>query len=173
MKTFGLLGGAIALALALASTPAAAQKDPPITLDTHVDIPFAYMHEARFDFGKQTPMQVDLDKMRRGGLDAVFFIVYVDQGPLTPAGYAHAVSQAKRKYDAIDLMLKTYPNDIRLATTPEQVRANKAAGKLSAMVGVENGYSLGHDIKNLDIAYKRGARYVGLAHMGNNDLCNS
>jgi membrane dipeptidase len=173
MKTFGLLGGAIALALALASAPAAAQKDPPITLDTHVDIPFAYMHEARFDFGKQTPMQVDLDKMRRGGLDAVFFIVYVDQGPLTTAGYTHAVAQAKRKYDAIDLMLKTYPNDIRLATTPDQVRANKAAGKLSAMIGVENGYSLGHDIKNLDIAYKRGARYVGLAHMGNNDLCTS
>jgi len=173
MNTFRLLGGAIALALALASAPASAQKDPPITLDTHVDIPFAYMHEARFDFGKQTPMQVDLDKMRRGGLDAVFFIVYVDQGPLTPAGYAHAVAQAKRKYDAIDLMLKTYPNDIRLATTPEQVRANKAAGKLSAMIGVENGYSLGHDIKNLDIAYKRGARYVGLAHMGNNDLCTS
>lgn len=173
MKTFGLLGGAIALALALASAPAAAQKDPPITLDTHVDIPFAYMHEARFDFGKQTPMQVDLDKMHRGGLDAVFFIVYVDQGPLTTAGYTHAVAQAKRKYDAIDLMLKTYPNDIRLATTPDQVRANKAAGRLSAMIGVENGYSLGHDIKNLDIAYKRGARYVGLAHMGNNDLCTS
>ena len=81
MKTFSLFGGAIALALALSSAPAAAQKDPPITLDTHVDIPFAYMHEARFDFGKPTPMQVDLDKMRRGGLDAVFFIVYVDQGP--------------------------------------------------------------------------------------------
>jgi len=173
MKTFSLFGGAIALALALSSAPAAAQKDPPITLDTHVDIPFAYMHEARFDFGKPTPMQVDLDKMRRGGLDAVFFIVYVDQGPLTPAGYAHAVAQAKRKYDDIDLMLKTYPNDIRLATTPAQVRANKAAGKLSAMIGVENGYSLGHDIRNLDAAYKRGARYVGLAHMGNNDLCTS
>jgi len=131
------------------------------------------MHEPRFDFGKTTPMQVDLDKMRRGGLDAVFFIVYVDQGPLTPAGYAHAVAQAKRKYDDIDLMLKTYPDQIRLATTPEQVRANKAAGKLSAMIGVENGYSLGHDIKNLDLAYQRGARYVGLAHMGNNDLCSS
>lgn len=173
MKNIGLLCSGIAIALALASNAAIAQKDPPITLDTHVDIPFAYMHEARFDFGKQTPMQVDLDKMRRGGLDAVFFIVYVDQGPLTPAGWAHAVAQAKQKYDDIDLMLKAYPDQIRLATTPDQVRANKQAGKLSAMIGVENGYSLGHDIKNLDIAYQRGARYVGLAHMGNNDLCSS
>lgn len=171
MKTFGMLG--IALTLALGSTTAAAQKDPPITLDTHVDIPFAYMREARFDFGKQTPLQVDLDKMRRGGLDAVFFIVYVDQGPLTPKGWAHAVAQAKTKYDDIDLMLKAYPDQIRLARTPDDVRANKTAGRLSAMIGVENGYSLGHDIKNLDAAFARGARYVGLAHMGNNDLCSS
>lgn len=171
MKTFGMLG--IALILALGSTTAAAQKDPPITLDTHVDIPFAYMREARFDVGKQTPLQVDLDKMRRGGLDAVFFIVYVDQGPLTAKGLAHAVAQAKTKYDDIDLMLKAYPDQIRLARTPDDVRANKAAGRLSAMIGVENGYSLGHDIKNLDAAFARGARYVGLAHMGNNDLCSS
>ena len=173
MKAFSILGGAIALALSLGSGAATAQQDPPITLDTHVDIPFAYMHDARFYVGKSTLLQVDLDKMKRGGLDSAFFIIYVEQGPLTPEGYAHAVAQAKQKYDAIDLMLHTYPDLIRSATTPEQVRANKAAGKLSAMIGIENGYSLGHDLKNLDAAYQRGARYVGLAHMGHNDLCTS
>ncbi|WP_430391434.1 dipeptidase [Dyella sp. 20L07] len=173
MKSFRTLGGAIALALAFGSGAAVAQQDPPITLDTHVDIPFAYMHEGRFDVGKPSVLQVDLDKMRKGGLDAAFFIIYVEQGPLTPEGYAHAVAQAKQKYDDIDLMLRTYPDRIRLATTPDQVRANKAAGRLSAMIGIENGYSLGHDLKNLDTAYARGARYVGLAHMGHNDLCTS
>jgi len=173
MKAPRILAGAIALTLAFGSGAAETPKDPPITLDTHVDIPFAYMHEARFDVGKPTMLKVDLDKMERGGLNAAFFIVYVEQGPLTPEGYAHAVAQAKQKYDAIDLLLRTYPNRIRLATTPDQVRANRAAGKLSAMIGVENGYSLGHDIKNLDTAYARGARYVGLAHMGHNDLCTS
>ena len=41
------------------------------------------------------------------------------------------------------------------------------------MIGIENSYSLGHDLKRLDAAYARGARYVGLAHVGNNDLCGS
>ncbi|WP_130619837.1 dipeptidase [Dyella amyloliquefaciens] len=173
MKGLNILGSAIVLALAFGGSASAAQQDPPITLDTHVDIPFGLMHETRFDVGKSTPLQVDLDKMKRGGLDSAFFIVYVEQGPLTPEGYKHAMDEAKQKYDAIDLMVRTYPNRIALATSPAQVRANKAAGKLSAMIGVENGYSLGHDIKNLDAAYKRGARYVGLAHMGNNDLCTS
>ncbi|RDI98519.1 membrane dipeptidase [Dyella solisilvae] len=172
MNVFRTLGQALALALVLGGT-ARAEQDRPITLDTHVDIPFAYMHDPRFDAAHSDLLKVDLDKMKQGGLDAAFFIVYVEQGPLTPAGYAHAVVEAQTKYDDIALMIKRYPDRIGLATTPDQVRANRAAGKLSAMIGVENGYSLGHDLANLDKAYAHGARYVGLAHMGHNDLCTS
>ncbi|HEY4292211.1 membrane dipeptidase [Luteibacter sp.] len=160
------------LVFALFCASAQAQ-DHPLTLDTHVDIPLSYMHDAKFDAGKDGPLKVDLPKMRRGGLDAAFFVIYVEQGPLTPAGYAKAVAQAARKYDDIDLMLKRYPDQIRLARTPDEVRANRTAGRLSAMIGIENSYSLGHDLKRLDAAYARGARYVGLAHVGNNDLCGS
>src|SRR5690606_32878296 len=51
--------------------------------------------------------------------------------------------------------------------------ANHAAGLLSAMIGIENAYSLGHDLSRLDQAWERGARYVGMTHVGNNDLCSS
>jgi len=161
------------LSLGLLFCVASQAQDHPLTLDTHVDIPLSYMHDPKFDAGKDGPLKVDLPKMRRGGLDAAFFVIYVEQGALTPAGYAKAVAQAARKYDAIDLMLKRYPEQIRLARTPADVRANKAAGRLSAMIGIENSYSLGHDLRRLDAAYARGARYVGLAHVGNNDLCGS
>jgi len=162
----------LALALVFAC-PALAAQDPPIAIDTHVDIPLNYMREPRFDAGGHSVLQVDLDKMRQGGLDAAFFIIYVEQGPLTDKGYARAMAQAARKYDDIDLMLKRYPARIRLARTPDEVMANKAAGRLSAMIGIENGYSLGHRINNLDAAFERGARYIGLTHVGNNDLCSS
>lgn len=164
------------LALSLfAALPCAAlaQQDPPITIDTHVDIPASYMRTAQFDVGKDTPLRVDLGKMERGGLNAAFFIIYVEQGPLTKPGYAKAVAQAKQKYDAIDLMLHKYPQRIVLARTPEDVMAHRQAGKLSAMIGIENGYSLGHDLTNLDKAFARGARYIGITHVGNNDLCTS
>jgi len=150
-----------------------APGDPPVTLDTHVDIPFAYMREPQFDVGKDTPLSVDLGKMERGGLNAAFFIVWVPQGPLTPAGYAKAVDQAEQKYEAIGRMLMMYPDRIRLATTPDQVMANHKSGLLSAMIGIENAYSLGHDLHRLDAAYDRGARYIGLVHVGNDDLCTS
>ena len=160
--------------LALGMAVGAAQAGhPPITLDTHVDIPFTYMREPRFDVGKNTPLLVDLGKMERGGLNAAFFVIWVPQGPLTAEGYAKAVAQAEEKYDGIGRMLMQYPDRIRLATTPAQVMANHRAGLLSAMIGIENSYSLGHDLNRLDAAYDRGARYVGLVHVGNNDLCSS
>jgi membrane dipeptidase len=152
---------------------AAQATDPPVTIDTHVDIPFTYMRERRFDVGKDTPLLVDLGKMERGDLNAAFFVIWVPQGPLTPEGYAKAVGQAEEKYDGIGRMLMQYPDRIRLATTPAQVMANRHAGLLSAMIGIENSYSLGHDLHRLDAAYDRGARYVGLVHVGNNDLCSS
>ena len=145
----------------------------PLTLDTHVDIPLDYMREPRFDAGGESALQVDLDKMRRGGLDAAFFVIYVGQGPLTPAGYADAVAQAERKYSAIEMMLRRNPDRIRAAVTPAEVRDNHVRGLLSAAIGIENGYSLGHDLARLDAAHARGARYLGLVHAGNNDLCTS
>ena len=164
--------------LALALLAACASTTPgkparPLTLDTHVDIPLDYMRQPRYDAGGDSVLQVDLGKMERGGLDAAFFVIYVGQGPLTAEGYADAVAQAERKYSAIELLLANNPDRIRAATSPQQVRDNHAQGLLSAMIGIENGYSLGHDLARIDAAYARGARYLGLVHAGNNDLCTS
>ena len=163
---------ALALLAACAST-APGKPARPLTLDTHVDIPLDYMREPRYDAGGDSVLQVDLGKMERGGLDAAFFVIYVGQGPLTAEGYADAVAQAERKYSAIELLLANNPDRIRAATSPQQVRDNHARGLLSAMIGIENGYSLGHDLARIDAAYARGARYLGLVHAGNNDLCTS
>ena len=163
---------ALSLLAACAST-APGKPARPLTLDTHVDIPLDYMRQPRYDAGGDSVLQVDLGKMERGGLDAAFFVIYVGQGPLTAEGYADAVAQAERKYSAIELLLANNPDRIRAATTPQQVRDNHARGLLSAMIGIENAYSLGHDLARIDAAYARGARYLGLVHAGNNDLCTS
>ena len=170
VRTLSLL----ALAMLAGCAETLTRKSPrPLTLDTHVDIPLDYMREPRFDAGGASVLQVDLGKMRRGELDAAFFVVYVGQGPLTPEGYADAVAKAERKYSAIELLLQRNPDRIRAALTPDDVRTNHARGLLSAAIGIENAYSLGHDIARLDAAHARGARYLGLVHAGNNDLCTS
>ena len=145
----------------------------PLTLDTHVDIPRSYMREPRFDAGTKTELRVDLGKMERGGLDAAFFVIFVEQGPRTPEGYAAAFTAAENKVSAIEALVRKYPDRIRLATSPDDVVANHAAGRLSAMMGIENGYVIGKDLARLDALYARGARYIGLTHTGHNDICTS
>ena len=158
---------------AFAGMTAVAMAHEPLTIDTHVDIPDTYMRDARFDAGTDTDLRVDLGKMERGGLDAAFFVIYVEQGPLTAEGYATAMATAEQKYSAIELLVERYPDRIRLATTPGEVRANHDAGLLSALIGIENGYSLGRRLDRLDAAYARGARYLGLTHTGHNAICTS
>ena len=144
-----------------------------LTLDTHVDIPRTYMREARFDPGTDTELRVDLGKMKRGGLDAAFFVIFVEQGPRTPEGYAAAFAAAERKTSAIEDMVRKYPDRVRLATSAKDVIENHAAGRLSAMMGIENGFVIGKDLARLDALYARGARYIGLTHTGHNDICTS
>lgn len=170
----GIVCAAVAGSLAgCMQHPARTTTPGPLTIDTHVDIPLDYMRDPRFDVGNDTELKVDLGKMERGGVDGAFFVIYTEQGPLTADGYADAMAQAERKYSAIEMMLERYPDRIALATTPVQVRQHEAEGRLSAMIGIENGYSLGRDVDNLDAAYARGARYVGLTHVGHNAICTS
>ena len=41
------------------------------------------------------------------------------------------------------------------------------------MIGIENGYPIGTDLSRVREFYQRGARYMGLAHTGHNQLADS
>ena len=71
-----------------------------IALDTHNDIdPQNFTADCNYTMRLTT--QVNLPKMKEGGLDVSFFIVYVGQGELTPAGYDNAYRLAIAKFDAV------------------------------------------------------------------------
>lgn len=146
-----------------------------ITIDTHVDIPPDFGTEA-YDPAQAKPpgQQVDLPGMENGGLDAVFFIVFVMQRERNAAGYARAMADAFVKYAAIRKMTDVdHPDRIGLALTAADVRRIHAEGRRIALIGIENGFSIGKDIDLLDVHYGFGARYLGLLHNGHNDLGDS
>jgi microsomal dipeptidase-like Zn-dependent dipeptidase len=112
--------------------------------------------------------------MRDGHLDAAFFIVQVAQGPLTPAGYAEAYRLALVKFDALHRLAEQIaPKEIQLALTPADVSRIAQTGQQVAMIGIENGYPVGTDVSRVREFYQRGARYMGLAHTGHNQLADS
>ncbi len=144
-----------------------------ITIDSHIDIPFDYMENPQHDPGKITDMQVDLDKMKKGGLDSGFFVVYVPQGPLDKVGFKKAKLLAEKKFLAISKMTKTYSNKIGLALAPKDIIQLKNNNLLSAAIGIENGYVIGEDLSLLDHYYSLGARYMTLTHIGHNQIADS
>ncbi len=144
-----------------------------VTLDSHVDIPLDFA-TFNVDPGRRGDQQVDLPKMREGGLDAAFFIAYVPQTERTPDNYTRARADAMTKFEAIHRMAEEmYPDEIEIAYRADDVERIASSGKLVAAIGIENGYAIGTDLAQLAAYHDLGARYMTLAHSGNNDIADS
>jgi membrane dipeptidase len=152
---------------------AKAIHDRVIKADTHNDIdPANFTPECNYT--QRLTTQVNLPKMIEGDMDVSFMIVYVGQGPLTPEGFDGAYRRAVSMFDGVHRLTKTIaPDRIGLALTPADVVALHKKGMRIAVIGVENGYSIGTDIKRVKEFYDRGARYMSLAHNGNSQLADS
>jgi len=144
-----------------------------ITLDTHNDINLKNFTDS-INYTQRLESQVNLPKMKEGGLDVAWFIVYTGQDSLNEAGYTKAYQIAINKFNAIHRLVNEYaPNQIELALNSDDVRRINASGKKVAMIGVENGYPIGTDISNVKTFHDLGARYMSLAHNGHSQLSDS
>ena len=153
---------------------ARAIHDRVITIDTHDDISVDFATEKDDPGNADNPRQVTLQKMKAGGLNAGFFIVYVGQGERTAEGNLSAYNQAIKKFEAIHRMAETmYPDQIEIAYTADDVTRIHKSGKLVACIGIENGWPIGRDLSKLKEFHDRGGRYITLSHNGHNDICDS
>lgn len=149
-----------------------------LTVDTHCDTPFKLL-EKGWDIGRYHKTAgrgsgcQDLPRMKEGGLDASFFAVFVGQGPRTPEGHARAREKADAILGAMDEMYSKHAGLCGLALTPADARRLEQEGKRAIFIGMENGYPLGGDPGLIDHFYRRGVRYVTLAHTADNDICDS
>jgi membrane dipeptidase len=146
-----------------------------LTLDAHVDIGFREetYATAKLDPGGFTTLQVDLPKMRAGGLDAAYFNVFVEQGPLDATGYAKAREEAEKDYSGINRMLRAYPNQIALARTADDIERIHKSGRSVALLAMENAYPLGPDLGNVAFWAERGVTSILLVHSGHNQFGGS
>jgi membrane dipeptidase len=148
-----------------------------LTLDMHLDTP---MHFARqgWSFGDKHGhdddlVQVDLPRMEAGDLDGGFFAIYTAQGPLTPEGYADALTFARERSDEIDATIARFPDRIAPAHTAEDARRLAEQGRVIAFKSMENSYSLGEDLSLLEEFYQRGVRLASPVHSSNNQFADS
>lgn len=148
-----------------------------LVLDAHLDTP-AVLDRPGFDItARHDPhddySQVDLPRMREGGLDGGFWVIYTPQGPLSDEGFAEALAHANHRNRLIDEMVANHSDLFAHATKAEQAHEIAKSGKRVVFKSMENAYPLGLDITRLDDFYNKGVRMLGLVHMSNNQFADS
>lgn len=148
-----------------------------LTVDSHVDTPLALTRPG-FLFGERHENagrnhKLDLPRMEEGGLDGVFFAVFVGQMERTDAGNKAALLQAEKILDSIRTTVARYPDQLEMAVSPKEFRKIVKKGKHAIFLGMENGYPVGNDLSLVDSFFNAGIRYITLCHSYNNDICDS
>ena len=156
-------------------SPAPAPRPRPVVVDTHADTTQAMTYFGVDIAHPQPDLDLDLPKAAAGGLDAEFFSIFVFPRAYKPAEF---YTEALRQIDAVERVARANPRRMRVARTASEVRANAAAGILSALIGVEGGHALGPgdndtQLEHLRALAARGARYMTLTWSNSNDIGGS
>lgn len=148
------------------------------TVDTHADAPINMMDMEGFDVGakhkyEEDGTQIDFPRMKEGGMDAMFFAVYLAQGKRLPEANAEAKEKALKIFKKIHESVEKNAASVELVTSAKEGYKAHKKGKIGIFIGMENGWPIGTDLTNLKMFYDLGLRYITLAHSFNNDLSDS
>ncbi len=140
-----------------------------IVIDTHDDTTQRLL-DRHFDISvPHTDGNIDIPRMRDGGLTAIFFSIWINGKILGP----EAVKQALDQIDAVRETVRKHPDSLVLATSADDIRAAKKQRKIAALMGVEGGHMMGNDLAVLRTFAALGVRYMTLTHMENNEWADS
>ncbi len=151
--------------------------DRVLTVDTHADTPMR-MIEPGFDMAiehdpNETGSKVDYPRMKKGGLDAIFFAAFVAQDIRNNFGNRSAKTLCLQMIDSILVSTEKNADNVGLALNPEDAYKLEKEGKRAIFIGIENGYPIGSDISNVKLYFEKGVRYITLVHSSNNDIADS
>jgi membrane dipeptidase len=137
-----------------------------ILVDGHNDLPWEIRNSKTapfdvnaYDLRQRTPGDTDIERLRRGGLGAQFWSVYVPGE--VGSGYA------RMQLEQIDIarrVISKYPDVFQFALTSEDIRKAHKAGRIASLMGMEGGHAIENSLGALRAYYDLGARYMTLTH---------
>ena len=167
--------------LALVSVPALAQEKDAIAkkaekihfssivIDTHIDVTPRLQREG-WKFGDEhTDNAVDLPRMKKGGLNALFFSIFMSGTVTGPT----AVNNSLERIAAVHKLAADMPDQVMLCRTAADVRLARKQGKIAALMGMEGGHMINNSLPLLRMYAELGVRYLTLTHSVNTDWADS
>jgi membrane dipeptidase len=140
-----------------------------LLIDTHNDITSATV--AGLDIGQPNDRMTDVPRMKKGGMGAQFFAVYVS------ATYVEGNRSANRTLQMIDTVrhdiIEKYPADFVFATSADDIRRARREHKIAALMGIEGGHAIEDSLRLLRDFYALGIRYMTLTHSNSNHWADS
>ena len=144
--------------------------DRALVIDSHDDTTQRMLFDKTFDITvRHKDGNIDLPRMREGGLDALFFSIWVPSDITGPP----AVKRALDLIDSVHKAAKAHPADLMLATTAADIRRAAAGHKIAALMGMEGGHMINDDLGQLRKYAALGVRYLTLTHFKNNNWADS
>jgi membrane dipeptidase len=144
--------------------------DRAIVVDSHDDTTQRLVFDKTFNLAARNKNgNIDIPRMREGGLDALFFSIWVPSDVTGPP----AVKRALDQIDAVREAVRTNPKDLVLATTAADVRKAAAEHKIAALMGMEGGHMIDDDLRLLRVYAALGVRYMTLTHFKNNNWADA
>ena len=127
-------------------TPAPQSADEPvgegdvlsrsIVFDAHCDTPGRMLTDGIKLGEHKSYHQVDITRMREGGITAAFFAVFASARSNTP------LESVKKGLEISDLIVQEvlrYPDDLVFATTSDEILQAKRDGKIAILLSLEGG----------------------------------
>lgn len=139
-----------------------------IVMDTHIDVTPKLQTDWKFTEEHPTG-HIDLPRMRKGGLNALFFSIYM---PGTVTG-PKAVSDSLERIAAVHKLAQDHPDQVMLCTTAAEVEQAHRAGKIAGLMGMEGGHMINNSLPTLRMYAQLGVRYLTLTHSLNTDWADS
>lgn len=141
------------------------------SVDTHTDTPMGFRRGVALE--KRGSQMVSLQKMDEGKLDAQFLAAFIGQGERDEASLQEAVRKVDGIIDNIYAEVEKNRDYCGIAVTEDDMHRLKAEGKKAFFIGIENGYGIGKDLRNIERFKRRGVNYITLCHSYDNDICHS
>jgi membrane dipeptidase len=144
--------------------------DRVIVVDTHDDTTQRLVFDKTFDIAaRNKDGNIDIPRMKEGGLDAIFFSIWVPSDVTGPP----AVKRALDQIDAVREAARLHPDQLLLATTAADIRRAAAEHRIAALMGMEGGHMIDDDMRLLRDYAALGVRYMTLTHFKNNNWADS
>jgi membrane dipeptidase len=182
---------AVLLAALLFSTSATAQQpiDPKVKaridrilkktplIDGHNDLPWELRQNHEYHIEglesgtahREKPLMTDMARLKAGRVGAQLWSVYINAAIKGD----EAIRQTVEQIDAVDRLVKAYPNDLEWARTADDIVRIHKAGKIASMAGIEGGDQTAGNLAALRQFYRLGARYMTLTHSKTTDWADS